>query len=71
MAAIQTPLPDFSPVITAKLRALQKKLGADDLESALDKSLNIADFIADTVHDPDRKLLVETHGKFMELKTIL
>ena len=71
MASTQTALPEFSPAITAKLRALQQKLGAHDLESTLDKSLNIATFIADTVHSPERKLLLEADGEFMELKSIL
>ena len=61
---------DFSPQVVSKLQILQQKLGADDLETALDKSLNIANFVADTVHDQGSKLLVERDGKFTELKEI-
>ena len=63
-------LTQLSSQALAKLRVLQQKLGTDTLESALDKSLNIANFIADTVHDPQRKLLVETDGKYTELSDI-
>jgi hypothetical protein len=54
----------------SKLRMLQRKLGADDLGAALDKSLNIANYVADTVRDPESKLLVERQGKYTELKEI-
>ena len=53
-----------------KLQYLQQKLGADDIESALDKSLNIANYIADKIEDPETKLLLESHGKYTELTTI-
>jgi hypothetical protein len=56
--------------ITAKLQILQEKLGADDLDSALDKSLDIANYIADKISDPESKLLIERHGKYTELKGI-
>ena len=55
---------DLSPTVVLKLQILQEKLGTDDLETALDKSLDIANFIADTLHDPSRKLLVESGGKY-------
>ena len=61
---------DFSPQVVSKLQILQQKLGANDLETALDKSLNIANFVADTVNDQSSKLLVERDGKFTELKEI-
>jgi hypothetical protein len=61
---------DLSPTVVLKLQILQKKLGADDLETALDKSLNIANFVADTMHDPSKKLLVERDGKLKELLEI-
>ena len=61
---------DFSPQVVSKLQILQQKLGADNLETALDKSLNIANFVADTVNDQASKLLVERDGKFTELKEI-
>lgn len=56
--------------ITAKLQILQEKLGAEDLDSALDKSLNIANYIADRISDPKSKILVERDGKYTELKGI-
>lgn len=61
---------NFSPEVVSKLQILQQKLGAYDLETALEKSLNIANFVADTVHDQSSKLLVERDGKFTELKEI-
>ena len=61
---------DLSEYVISKLRILQEKLGTDDLDAALDKSLNIANFVADTVRDPKSKLLVEHEGKFTELKGI-
>jgi hypothetical protein len=60
----------ISDLAAAKLRVLQEKLGVDDLEAALDKSLNIANFVADTVKDKQSKLLVESDGKFTELRDI-
>jgi|GEM_PF-5847987 len=54
----------------AKLRALQEKLGVDDIDAALDKSLNIANFVADTVKSSRSKLIVEKDGQFTELKDI-
>jgi hypothetical protein len=54
----------------SKLRILQQKLGTADLNSALDKSLNIANYVADTVSDPSSKLLVQHEGKYTELKGI-
>ena len=61
---------DLSENVMSKRRILQQKLGEDDLESTLDKSLNIANFVADTVSNPDSKLLVERQGKFTELREI-
>ena len=54
-----------------KLRILQGKLGAEDINTALDKSLNIANYVADTVNDSSSKLLVEQDGKFTELRGIV
>ena len=59
-----------SETIRLKLEALQQKLGADSIDSALDKSLNIAYFVADTLEDPDSKLLVERNGRYQELRGI-
>ena len=64
------PTTEFSADVVTKLRILQQKLGAEDLDTALDKSLNIANFVADTVSDPQSKLLVEREGKYTELKGI-
>jgi hypothetical protein len=64
---ILATLPELT---VSKLRMLQQKLGTDDLDSALDKSLNIANYVADTVSDPDSKLLVERQGRYTELKEI-
>ena len=68
MAAAAIPL---SPTLEAKLRILQQKLGADDLDSALDKSLNIANFVADTVSDPQSKLLLKTGDTLQEINGIV
>lgn len=65
-----TNLAELPPDLQEKLEILQKKLGTDDLASALDKSLNIANYITDTVNDPRSKLLVETDGKYTELSSI-
>jgi hypothetical protein len=65
---VQIILPDRT---LEKLRILQDKLGAADLETALDKSLNIANYVADTVSDSGSKLLVERQGKFTELTGVV
>ncbi len=62
---------DLSPNVVLKLKILQEKLGADDLDTALSKSLDIANFVADTIHDPSRKLLVEHDGKYKIYEKIL
>jgi hypothetical protein len=59
------------PELYRKLQVLQEELGTDDLNAALDKSLNIAHFVQETLHDPEKKLLVERRGKFQELKGIV
>ncbi len=56
--------------VVSKLEILKGKLGTDDIGVALEKSLNIANFVADTVNDQDSKLLVERHGKYTELEGI-
>jgi hypothetical protein len=61
---------DLSPNVVTKLQILKDKLGADDLETALNKGLDIANFIADAIHDPSRKLLVERDGKYRQLTSI-
>ncbi|HZL27334.1 MAG TPA: hypothetical protein VFC39_12485 [Acidobacteriaceae bacterium] len=64
------PTAELSPNVLSKLRILQDKLGAEDLDAALDKSLNIANYVADTISDPTKKLLVEREGKYTELNGI-
>jgi hypothetical protein len=58
---------ELSPDLLEKLQIMQEKLGTADLQSALDKSLNIAHFVSDTLSDPRSKLLVERDGKFQQL----
>ena len=65
-----TDLSQLPAALQAKLQVLKQKLGTDDLESTLNKSLNIANYIADTVHDPQSKLLVENGGTYTELSSI-
>lgn len=66
------PAPNqLSDRMRQKLLVLQEKLGTQDLESTLDKSLNIANYVADTVSDSDSKLLVERQGKFTELTGVV
>ncbi len=62
---------DLSPNVVLKLKILQEKLGADDLDTALSNSLDIANFVTDTIHDPSRKLLVEHDGKYKIYEKIL
>ena len=78
MATIETesataqPAPNpLSDRMRQKLLVLQDKLGTQDLESTLDKSLNIAYYVARTVNDSESKLLVERKGKFTELTGVL
>ena len=61
---------DLPESIVQKLEILKAKLGTDDLDTALEKSLDLANFVADTVNSPESKLLVERGGKFTELKRI-
>lgn len=66
-----TPSPMMLPdEFRNKLEVLKNKLGSSNLSEALDKSLNIANFVADTVKDPATKLLVEQDGKYTELYDI-
>jgi hypothetical protein len=69
-ALTEDVLATLPEITVSKLRMLQQKLGADDLNAALDKSLDIANYVADTVNDPDSKLLVERQGRYTELKEI-
>ena len=68
--AANVQMPELPPNLQAKLVALKEKLGTEDLESALDKSLNIANYVAETVKDPESKLLIERSGKFREFTNI-
>jgi uncharacterized protein YgbK (DUF1537 family) len=69
-----TPEGKTELVVTAriqqKISALQEKLGAQSLDEALEKSLNIAYFVAETMNDQQARLLVERGGKFTQLKEI-
>ncbi len=56
--------------ILSKPEVLKGKLGTDDIGAALKMSLNIANFVADTVNDRDSKLLVERNGRYTELEGI-
>lgn len=63
-------LASLPEVTLSKLRLLEQKLGVQTLDEALEKSLEIANYVADTVSDPNTKLLVERQGRFTELKEI-
>jgi hypothetical protein len=56
--------------VQAKLKIIQQKLGVSDTDEALNKILDIANYITDTVNDPASKLLVEREGKFKQLYKI-
>lgn len=58
---------DFTPELIEKLKIVQRELGVDDLNAALDKSLNIAHYVAGVLSDPQSKLLVERRGKYVRL----
>ncbi len=59
---------DLSADVIQKLEIVQKRLGAKDLNAALDTSLDYAYFVLKTLADPGAKLLVERDGKFNEVK---
>ena len=59
---------DLSPALMSKLQILQRKLGASDIVSTIDQSINMAYFIAENINNPQSKILVERDGKFQELK---
>ena len=61
---------NISDTVISKLKALQEKLGTDNLDAALDKSLNIAYFVAGKIEDPESKLLVVHKGKYQEVEGI-
>ena len=54
----------LSSEVLEKLEIMRNDLGADDLNTALNKSLNIAHFVSDILKDSKNKLLVERNGKF-------
>ncbi len=58
------------PQLQEKLEYLQQQLNTPDLASALNKSLEIANYVADTISDPKTKLLVEQGGKLQEVTGI-
>jgi hypothetical protein len=63
-----TSIIQLSPRVYKKLLIIKEELGAQDLDAVIDKSLNIAHFVNDTLDDPAKKLLVEERGKYRELK---
>jgi hypothetical protein len=62
--------PLITDTIMQKIASLQRTLHVESLEEALDKSLNIAHFVAETINDRDAKLLVERRGRLTQLKEI-
>jgi len=58
----------LSPNVLKKLLVFQEELGADDLNAVIDKSLNIAHFVTETLVDPKNKLLIERNGRLQEFK---
>lgn len=63
-----TPEVESSINLEAKLKVLQGKLRSKDLVAALNDSLALANYVADAMNDPDRKLLIEKDGKFVQLQ---
>lgn len=59
---------DISSDVLQKLQIVQQQLGAKDLNSALDTSLDYVHFVLDTLNDPASKLLIERNGEFREVK---
>jgi len=59
--------PEFPAELLEKLKIVQRELGAQDLNAALDKTLNIAHYVAGVLADPEKKLLVEQRGKYRRL----
>lgn len=62
-----SPQLTLTPDQAHKFAQLASKLGPDE-ETALGKVLDIADYILQTVEDPNSKLLVEQDGKFTQLR---
>ncbi len=63
-----SPEVEASINLEAKLKVLQEKLRSKDLVSALNDSLALANYVADAMNDPERKLLIEKNGKFIQLQ---
>lgn len=63
-----SPEVEASINLEAKLKVLQEKLRSKDLVAALNDSLALANYVADAMNDPDRKLLIEQNGKFVQLQ---
>ncbi len=59
---------DLSSDVLQKLQIVQEQLGAKDLNSALDMSLDYAHFVLQTLKNPETKLLVERDGKLRQIK---
>ncbi len=62
------PVLEVSEELIEKLSIVQKELDAASVEKALDQSLNMAHFVAETINNPETKLLVQRKGKYQELK---
>ena len=65
-----SPEVEASLNLEAKLKVLKEKLRSEDLVSALNDSLALANYIADALNDPERKLLVEKDGRFVQLRAV-
>lgn len=65
-----SPEVEASLNLEAKLKVLKEKLRSEDLVSALNDSLALANYIADALNDPQRKLLVEKDGRFVQLRAV-
>lgn len=62
-----SPQLTLTPEQAQQFAELTSKLGLDQ-QTALDKVLDIADYIVKTDEDPNSKLLVEQDGKFTQLR---
>lgn len=65
--AATTEVHSVDGALLEKLKVVQEELGARDLDTALDRVLNIAHFVAETLADPKSKLLIERNGKYQRL----
>jgi len=61
---------EVSDSLLEKIEDMRVRLGVKDREAVLEKSLNIAHFVAETIKDPESKLLLERRGKYTWLQEI-